>query len=95
MSVLDDILGIIDNAFALLGILDVISICGILLGNWAGIISGSATTLAIVILAFVYIIVGAVITDVLQALIDAIITAVGAVVQAIASIIEAIFSIVR
>jgi len=95
MSIFDEILGVIDNAFALMGILDVISICGILISYWAGILSGNATILAGVILAFVNIIVGAVISDVLQALVDGIVTAIGTVIEGIANAIESIFSAFR
>jgi len=95
MSIIDEILGAIDNAFALLGILDVISICGILIAYWAGILSGNATILAGVILGFANIIVGAVISDVIQELIKGIVTAIGTVIEGIANAIGAIFSLFK
>jgi hypothetical protein len=93
MSLLSDVLGAIDSFFALLGIIDLITIPILLIGYWNGIVSGNVAALSSVILILVTFIVGAIESDILQSIIEGIATVIVTIVEGIASLIEAIVGI--
>jgi hypothetical protein len=95
MSILNEILGTINNIFALMGIIDTITVIILLLANWNGLISGNATILGVVVLGLMNFLVGAIYSEIVESLIKGIVTAVMTVVEGIAKAIEAIFSAFR
>ena len=95
MSILDEIIDAIDNIFAIMGIIDTITLIALFLANWNGLISGNATILGVVVLGLMNFLIGAIYSDIVQSLIEGIVTAVVTVVEGIANAIEAIFSAFR